>query len=50
MTFKATIFRVTTDGEGESKITFCCPSDQLEKVIPLSLLGGQVLNVSIEQE
>lgn len=47
-TFNATVFRVTTDADGETKITLAVPSEQLDKVIPLSALGGKLLTVSVE--
>ena len=47
-TFPASIFRVTSDADGEAKITLAVPAEALDKVIPLSTLAGKLLRVTVE--
>lgn len=48
MTFPASIFRVTSDRDGEVKLTFVIPSEYLEKALPLAALSGKLLSVSVD--
>jgi hypothetical protein len=43
----ASIFKIVTDAEGESKITFAVPSSELINVVKLNSLLQKELNIEI---
>lgn len=45
----ASIYRITTDQEGESKIVFAVPSSELVNVIKLNALLQKELNLEIDE-
>jgi hypothetical protein len=46
---RASIWKITTDAEGESKITFCVPSSELSKVVRLNILLQKELRLDINE-
>jgi len=47
---KAVLFRVATDKDGESKLTFVIPYTELPKVLAVSILTGEILLLNIRPE
>ena len=48
--FQGSLSRLTTDRDGESKVTFEIPLSALESVIQLSKWSGKVLTVYVKVE
>ena len=49
--FKASIYRVTTDGrDGETRLVFDVPASDLAQALKLNLTIGRLLNVTISVE
>jgi hypothetical protein len=48
--FAALLHRVSTDADGESKVTFTVPLSHLPALIRLGLMLHTVLNVTVQQE
>jgi len=46
---KASLFKIVTDHEGESKITFCAPQTELAEVVKLNLLFNKLLELNINE-
>lgn len=46
----ASIHKLTTDAEGESKITLCVPSSELVEVVRMNMFFGKLLRVTVEEE
>ena len=45
--FPASLFRLTSDSDGEAKITLVVPSESLSLILPLTGLTGKLLSVEI---
>lgn len=45
---QASLFKIITDNEGESRIILLIPSSDLAQVVKLNKLFGQLLEVQIE--
>ena len=45
---RASIFKIVTDGEGESKITFAVPSSELINVVKLNSCLQKELSLNIK--
>ena len=43
------LFKITTDSEGESKIIFCIPLSELADVVRLNALIQRELNIEITE-
>jgi hypothetical protein len=43
------LYKITTDSEGESKITFCIPLSELANVVRLNALIQRELNIEITE-
>ena len=50
ITFKASLARITTDGDGESKVTFAIPLIHLTEATKLAHTSGMLLSVEILPE
>ena len=46
---RAIIWKIVTDADGESKITFCVPLSEIADVVKLNLLLGKELELTTRE-
>lgn len=45
--FSATLYKVSTDSDGATRLQLDVPLEDLDKVVPLAALNGKLLSVEV---